>query len=989
MRGRLRIVLAAGLAAAAAVPAQALDPQRASSQYVVTKWGARDLGSNSVNALLQTPDGYVWLGTTAGLVRFDGARFIVFNARSVSGFVDGGITSLSLGADGTIHYGTTSGAVGRMRGRASETLHANAGPGFISAVHASPDGTVWWGQSGRPLQQHKRRLTTSFRELSGIGPVAMADDHHGGVWFGTRRGGIFHFDGKEFGRRQDVNDAVECLHVDRSGRLWLGTPHGLLRREDDGRMTRFTRADGLRHESVSTLLDDRDGNLWIGTAGGGLHRLAGGRITRFTAADGLSDDDVRSLLEDHEGNLWVGTGDGLSCLGDGRFVTHGRLEGLDDPAVSSVAPGPHGDVWVGTMSGTIARLRAGEITPHRLPGGVGRDAVIALAVMKNGDVWASLDNGLVFRLRGGVVTEHRPAHVAESWKASAIWEDQDGVGFFIPGPGLARLRDGRVLPLHPGARAAGYTHEVFRDRGGKTWLASSAGLIEIAGPSDYRVHAIGGGSNVRVRSIAEDGDGALWLATSAGLGRWQNGVSSLVGVGQGLPESYLRLVLDDGHGALWLAGMGHLFRLEKKDVLEVLAGRRASVSPVFFDTTDGLRATEAASYSSDPGFIDAAGRLWFATSKGVASIDPGRAPANAPAPRVLIEGFTVDGQPGDARQTAEASSFDPGRGETTIEYTTLTYRALSHVRFRHRLFGLDESWVNAGSRRGAYYSNLPPGDYRFVVAASNADGLWNGPESEFAFTIRPPFYRTGWFYAACLVAFLALVGAAHEIRLGQMRARFAAIIDERTRIARELHDTLAQMLAAVGFQIDTALKRLPEDPGQGPLRRNMELAHSMVRSGLAEVRRSIWVLRAQASGQTMDDLASSLSSSLSQLTGDTGIGSTFTVTGTPRPLPSEVQRNLLRIAHEAVTNAVRHAQPKSIGITLQFEDDAVCLRVHDDGRGFEREKVKGDHFGLMGITERARAVGGQARVDSRPGAGTEIACRVPYRAARASEVTAS
>jgi signal transduction histidine kinase/ligand-binding sensor domain-containing protein len=980
MRGR--VVLAAVMTAAAAAPAIALDPQRASSQYVVTKWGARELGSNTVHALLQTPDGYVWLGTTAGLARFDGARFIVFNARTTPGFVDGGVTSLTLGADGTMHYGTTSGAVGRLRGGSSETLHANAGPGFISDVHASADGTLWWGQMGRPLQQHTNGVAVSHRELSGIGPVVMADDRRGGVWFGTFRDGIFHFDGKEYRRHPGVDDAVQALHVDRSGALWLGTPHGLLRRAPDGRVTRHTRADGLAHESVSALLEDHDANLWIGTAGGGLHRLTDGRITRFTRADGLSDDDVRALLEDHEGNLWVGTADGVSCLGDGRFVTHGRLEGLDDPAVSSVAPGANGDVWIGTMSGTVARLRGGEMTQHHLPGGVGRDAVIALAVDRRGDVWASLDNGRVFRLRAGVIADETPKQAPENWKASAIYEDEEGVAFFVHGPGLARLRDRRVVPLHPGGRTAGYVHEVFRARSGTTWLASSIGLVEVKGPKDYRVHDVGGVRNVRVRSIAEDADGVFWLATSAGLGRFRDGQSELLSLAQGLPETYLRLVLDDGHGALWIASMGHIFRLEKSEIAEVLAQRRATVSPVFFDTSDGLRATEA-SLSSDPGFKDAAGRLWFATSKGVASIDPGRAPANAPAPRVLVEGFTVDGTQGDPRSSAEAF-FGPGRGEVTIEYTTLTYRALSHVRFRHRLFGLDDDWVNAGSRRGAYYSNLQPGRYRFVVAASNADGLWNGPETEIAFSIRPPFYRTGWFYAACLAAFLALVAAAYKIRLGQMHARFAAIVDERTRIARELHDTLAQMLAAVNFQIDTALKRLPNDPAQGPLRRNMELAHSMVRSGLAEVRRSIWVLRAQASGQTMDDLASTLSSSLSQLTGDTGIGSTFTVTGSPRSLPSDVQRNLLRIAHEAVTNAVRHAQPKSIGITLQFDDDAVYLRVHDDGRGFEREKVKGDHFGLMGITERARAVGGQATVDSRPGAGTEIACRVPYEASMQS-----
>ena len=976
MPRRLRLAAAVLLLGLAAAPAQPLDPQRSISQYVLGEWGARDLGGNAVHALLQTPDRYLWLGTTAGLLRFDGARFILYNARTHPGFGDGGVTSLSLGPDGAILYGSTSGAVVRFHEGKLQTLHANAGPGFISDVHAAADGRVWWGQAGRPLVHFHEGRNTSFIEYSGIGPLVITGDGKDGVWFGSRRGGVFRFDGQTFHRAAAVDDVISALHVDRAGRLWIGTPHGLLRLEGTA-LTRYTRGDGLPHESISALLEDRDGNLWIGTAGGGLGRWTGGRFTGFTAAQGLADDDVTSLLEDHEGNVWVGTADGLNCLSDGRFITFGRLEGLEDPAVTSVAPGVAGDTWVGTMSGRVVRLHAGGVTHYRLPGGGGSDAVIALRAMRDGDVWAGLDNGRLYRLRDGAVREETPFDLPENRKVSAIGEDDEGPLFFVHGGGLARLRGRRAVSLHPDAPTAGYVHQVVRDRAGATWLASSIGLVEAPPNGPYRIHRVQPSlpQVVRVRSLSEDPAGGFWLATSAGLARFRDGRFDVATVAHGLPENYLRLVLDDGRGALWIASMGHLFRVAKEDVEEIFAGRRASVAPVLFATADGLRATEA-SLSSDPGFRDAAGRLWFATAKGAAVFDPARSPAEVPAPRVLVERFTIDEAAGDPR-AAGPTSFKPGRGEVTIEYTTLTYRAASHVRFRHRLVGLDHEWVAAGPRRSAYYSNLQPGSYRFVVQASNPDGLWNGPETEISFAIRPPFRQTVWFYAACLAAFLAVVAAAYKFRLAQMQARFAAIVDERTRIARELHDTLAQMLAAVGFQIDTALKRLPDDPAQGPLRRNMELAHSMVRSGLAEVRRSIWVLRAQASG-TVDDLASSLSTSLSQLTGDSGIGSTFTVTGTPRPLPPEVQRNLLRIAHEAVSNAVRHAQATSIGITLHFDAQAVCLRVHDDGRGFEREKVKGEHFGLVGIGERARAVGGEARVDSRPGAGTEIACRVPY-----------
>jgi signal transduction histidine kinase/ligand-binding sensor domain-containing protein len=954
----------------AAAPAWALDPGRANSQYVATRWGPRDLHSHSVHALLQTPDRYLWLGTNAGLLRFDGARFILFDARNRPGFGDGGVSSLSLGRAGALYLGRTSGGVSRYKDDAFETLYADLGPGTVSSIHADPDGALWVGQLGRPLRRLEGEVRLSLGErVGGLGPAVIAPDGTGGLWFGTRRDGLVHFDGKDYRRHPLVTDAVQAIRTDRQGTTWVGTPHGLLRLEGD-RARRFTRRDGLLHENVSAILDDRDGNLWVGTAGGGLYRLGSGRFTRLTSEEGLEDDDVRCLLEDHEGNLWVGTADGLTSLSDGPFITYGRLEGLSDPVVSAVAPGADGAVWAGTNSGMVARLHGGTWTHFETPRGVGREAVIALRETRDG-VWVGADNGRLFRLRAGRFEEHTPLGVPDNWKVSAIFEDEEGALFFVNGAGLARVRDRRLVLLHPEAPAVGYVHVIHRDAAGVLWMGGSAGLVRVDG-SAYRIFAEPG-RTVRVRSLVEDGDGGFWLATSAGLAHFKEGAFRTVALQQGLPESYLRLVLDDGDG-LWIASMGHVFRLEKRAVLDLLAGRATTLSPALFDTADGLRATDAL-LGSNPGFRAHDGRLWLATARGVSVVDPAGLRTGDAAPAAVIETLSVDGRM-DRRPPASAE-YPPGKGAVSIEYTALAYRSAPHVRFRHRLEGLDDEWTEAGTRRTAYYTNLPPGHYRFTVTASRRDGVWDGPPASVELVLRPPFYRTPWFYAAGAIACLALVAAAYEIRVGQIRSRFAAIVDERTRIARELHDTLAQMLAAVGFQIDTAIQRLPPDAAQGPLRRNMELAHSMVRAGLAEVRRSIWVLRAQSAGP-MDDLAAALSTSLTQLTGDSGVGSTFTVSGRARALPSEVQRNLLRIAHEAVTNAVRHAEAKSIGITLRFDDDAVCLRVNDDGRGFAQEKVRGEHFGLIGISERARSMGGSAHVESRPGAGTEVACRVPY-----------
>jgi signal transduction histidine kinase len=313
-----------------------------------------------------------------------------------------------------------------------------------------------------------------------------------------------------------------------------------------------------------------------------------------------------------------------------------------------------------------------------------------------------------------------------------------------------------------------------------------------------------------------------------------------------------------------------------------------------------------------------------------------------------------------------------------IDYAPRSCCLTGRIRFRHRLAGLDRDWVDAGQERRAYYSNLPPGRYRFAVMASNRDGFWNGDEATVSFVIRPPLYRTPLFFAACAALALGCAAVVHRLRVRQMRAGFAAVINERTRIARELHDTLAQGLAGVKLHIDAGLSTMADRPDVA--RRSLQCARSIATSSLSEVRRSIWVLRAQAA-KGENGLASSFSSSLQQLTGDSGISTFINVNGAPRRLPVEVERNLLRIAHEAVTNAVRHSGAGTLGVELRFEASAVELRVRDDGRGFDADAYlrgpRGEHFGLAGMRERVLSMRGDLQIRSGPAQGTEILCRLP------------
>jgi ligand-binding sensor domain-containing protein/two-component sensor histidine kinase len=965
-------VLAAALLAAG--PAVALDPQRATSQYVITKWGSGTLPSNTIHALLQTRDHYLWLGTTTGLVRFDGTSFDVFSSRNTPTIGDSGAYRLAEAADGSLFVGTSSGMVLRYHAGEFARLFMPPGTAYVTSLLAARDGSLWIGMHGQPMHRWSNGAATVFptnRLL--LAPYAIVEDAGGHVYVGARQHGLLKAVGDRLETVQNVTgDAIHALRFDRSGALWVGTTHGLVRFQD-GKVRRFTVQDGLSHNSVSAILEDRDGNLWVGTAGGGLSRFRDGRWSQLTTRQGLSDDDVRSLLEDHEGNVWVGTADGLNCVSNGRFITYGRHEGLRDTAVQCVLGTKDGSVWIGTAEGEISRLTGGTIRHYPLPEGVGREAVISMAETRDASVWIALDNARLFQFKDERLVERTPEGARSGWKILYAYEDESGPVFYVRRgtASFARIVNGNVEPVTSPVRGFRYFHHALRDSEGRLWVGDLAGLGKVEDDKWTLYTTEDGLPHNRVRWMSLDADGGVWAATIAGLAYLKDGTIHKVTATEGLPENYLRFVQDDGLGHLWIASMGYIFRLTKTDVHDVFAGKAPRVAPLLFDTTDGLRTTEGL-LSNAPGFQSPDGRLWFATGKGVSVVDPVQVAITDAAPPVKIEGLSVDGK------TLESGDYPDGRGETAVDFTALSFRAPGKIRFRYRLEGLDADWIESGSRRRAYYSSLPPGRYTFTVMASNPDGTWNGPASHASFSIRPPFTRTPLFYGLVVLTLAAAGFAAYRIRVGQMRARFGGIIGERTRIARELHDTLAQGLAAVAFQIETAVDSLEESTQSA--REHMQMADAMVRSSLAEVRRSIWVLRAQTSRGT-HGLGESLSSSLSQITAESDVESKIAVTGRPRPLSIDVERNLLRIAHEAITNAVRHAEARSIAVDVQFGDDDVRLCVKDDGRGFdaeERARRRGDHFGLLGIEERARAVGGELRVTTAPGQGTEIVCRLPY-----------
>jgi ligand-binding sensor domain-containing protein len=682
----------------AAMPASALDPAHAPSQYVVRKWGVDDLRGNTVHVLLQTGDRYLWMGTSAGLLRYDGSRFVLFNARNTQALGDGGVSALAEAPDGTLYIGTTSGAVVRLRHGVFKTTGIPSGSARVTALIVDRAGHIWSSSFGTNVNRWKEGHVLLRSALNMQRAGAFVEDPQGGIWAGSNDEGVFFRRGDDVQVHAFTTDAVQALRFDHEGQLWIGTATGLLRRGTDGTIRRFGTRDGMTSDNVTAIVEDRDRNVWVGTKGG-LNRWTDGRWTHVTRSfDRLSDDDVRSLVEDHEGNLWVGTADGLNRLSNGSFVTYGRPEGLPEDAIASVAPGRDARVWAGTDGGTLLRLGEGKIDRFVIPNlERGRDVVLSLREMADRSLWFTLDSQRILRLADGQLKEYRrPSTSAASgsqWTVRAFAEGDDGEPLFlVTGLGVARYSPSRntfdqVIPGGPktvgNRRFPRFPHQLVRDGAGAVWFCDRGGLARFKDGRWTLFDETNGLPHERVRWATVDETGAVWAATAGGLGYVKDDVARAVTVKEGLPEGYLRLVLDDGHGFLWIASTGNVFRLEKKQIFDLFAGRVAQVEPRVFDTSDGLRTTEIL-LSNNPGFRGEDGRLWFATAKGISVVDPAKLTMNTVPPAVHIEEVTVDDKAYGAKAALDAP---PGRGDLTVRYAGLSYTVPHRVRFQYMLEG--------------------------------------------------------------------------------------------------------------------------------------------------------------------------------------------------------------------------------------------------------------------------------------------------------------
>jgi signal transduction histidine kinase/ligand-binding sensor domain-containing protein len=960
----------------------ALDPTLDVNQYAHTSWKYRDgFTKGEILDVAQTADGYLWLATEFALLRFDGVKPVPWEPPPDQPLPSNNVRKLFAAPDGALWISTGNGLASWKDGKV--TQYPELSGFYIGRAIQDHDGSIWAAArgigEGKLCEIRNGRARCYGEKILGSGAFGVHEDRSWNLWVGTAEGVWRWKPGPPtLFRAPERHQTIQDLVDDENGSILIPLSDGVKRIVGGKLQTAYPLPGRIRGLTAGRMLRDRDGGLWIGTSAAGIVHIHRGRTEMFSRQDGLSGDNVSSFLEDREGNVWVATLSGLDRFRELPIVTHTVSQGLTGAPSGAVLATRDGNVWVETAGG-LDRLKDGRVVTvygERVVGTVTGVPSRRMALFEDsqGRIWFSSRSGV-----GYMENERYVSTAVSGGLINAVTEGANGDMWFSDQElGLFRLSpSGEVQQtpwnsLGPSGAAVSLTGDPSQGgiwagffRGGIAWFRDGQ-VVTSYTPAN-------GLAEGRVNDLRFDAKGTLWVATDGGLSLLKNGRLITLTSRSGLPCDGAHWTIEDAFQSVWFETPCGLARAMRS---ELDAGNGQTIHAAVFDGSDGLvlRATGAGyaphvARSSD-------GKLWFQNGDGLGVVDPRHVPSNQLAPPVHVERVAIDG-----REVGTTDRLELSRTAKNVEitYTGLSFRDTDRVRFKYKLEGEDADWVDAGTRRVAIYNNLGPRQYRFRVMASNDSGVWNEVGASWTFKVVPAFYQTLWFQALCVVAGLGMLWLLHRLRLRQMTARvnllYTERLAERTRIARDLHDTLLQSLAGVSLQLDGIAKQVVRAPEKTPSL--IARVREQVDACFREARVKVWNLRSPE--LQVFGLEASLRQLTERIGASTTAGCDMTVSGDPRPVEPDLEEELLRIAQEATNNAVQHAEATQIRIALNYGASSLLLSISDDGRGFDFDEAskKSGHWGLKNMPERAALIGGTCKISSAPGEGTRIEVRVP------------
>ena len=963
-------------------PVHALDPNKRLTQYIHTSWRIQDGSApSSISAITQTTDGFLWFLSPSGeIYRFDGVRFRPWPLPAEFSSI-GQIMNILADREGGLWVVGEYEIFHLKKGVVISRIRLEGVMETSTVMTEDADGSIWAvrGEGGvsDPICHLTERAVKCFGKEDGI-PVSPIDailpDGNGGFWLGAQltlvhwHAGVTEMYSMEGAKSNTEGMGIVSLARGKDGSLWIGTisggPGAGLARFEEGKIRSFVTLafDGSKVGALAMRVD-HDGDLWVGTSDDGILRVHANVVEHYTRAEGLSSNHVRAFLEDREGIMWAATANGVDKFTDPHVTIFSTLEGLGKDWADGVLATRDGTIWVANVGsldhivdGTVASIRAGS----GLPG----EQVTSMLEDHAGNMWVGVDDGLYLfkngRFRRLPEPNHQPLGIVVG-----MTEDIDGNVWAECASNprkLVRIHNFKVREeFSPSQVPRG---RIAADPRGGIWIGTRQGELASFRHGVLKKFPINPKFDPIANQVIAQPDRTVLAAYDDGLVVFRQGKVQRMTTKNGLPCDLIISLIQEKKKYWWLDTKCGIVGFADSELQRWLANPEVIIETRLLDRLDGARPIAQANTFTPPA-NSSDGRIWFPTGV-VQMVDPSSLSHQAFSAQTYIDSVTVDRKEFQATDNLKLSS---NPRELQVDYTSPTLLIPQRVKFRYRLDGYDHEWHDAGTRRQAFYTDLPPRKYSFRVVACNTDGVCNDTPATLEFSVAPAYYQTNWFRALCAAILLAFVWTAYRRRVRQLARQFELTLEarvaERTRIARDLHDTLLQSFHGILLKFQSVLKLLPERPVEAKDR--LDRALDQATGAVTEARDAVQGLR--SSVLNTGDLAGSIGRIGEEIKSE-GTDSHSAVIhvqveGVPRDLKPVIRDEVYRIACEALRNAVRHAQAREIKVEIQYDEPRFRLRVRDDGKGMtqetvERQPLRG-HFGLPGMRERAEIIGGADR----------------------------